>query len=30
MERINFGEVIELENGEEYICFSKMQPIFKK
>ena len=25
MERINFGEVIELENCEEYICFSKIE-----
>ena len=27
MERINFGEVIELENVEEYICFSKIEAV---
>ena len=25
MERIEFGEIIEVENGQEYICFSKIE-----
>ena len=27
MERINFGEAIELENVEEYLCFSKIEAV---